>query len=346
MATLKDVARATGLGLATVSRALNGHPKVHAATRARVEQAAKELGYQPNALARSLRSNSSKVIGLIIPDLENNFYTSGAAEIQEVLAAEGYRLIVCCSGNDPAVDAALLKSLVERRVDGIVHVPCTAAGSDIIRASNPNLPVVEYARRSSSTLVDSVVGDEALGAQLLTEHLLSLGHRNIAMIAGSEDQSTTVARVAGFATAVRLADIDPKDCPVLYGSYDPAWGQQATSTIINEMPEVTAIFASSSRTVLGVFRSLNSYGLSVPADISMVGFLNPSWFEVAAAPMTTYELPLKDMGAMVADLLVKRIRSVEAKEPSALPRTVRLEGRMILRNSTSTPRIQRLEPAV
>jgi len=341
MATLKDVAQATGLGLGTVSRALNGHPRVLAATRLRVELAAKELGYQPNVLARSLRSNSSKAIGLIIPDLENEFYTSGAAEIQEILADEGYRLILCCSDSDPTVDAALLASLAERRVDGIAHVPCSVAGSDVIRASNPNLPIVEYARRSGSTEVDSVVGDERLGSQLLTEHLLSLGHRSIAMIAGPENHSTTVARVGGFTTAIKMAGLSTRDCPVLYGTYDPAWGELATAAVLDKHPGVTAVFASSSRTVLGAFTTLASRGLQVPRDLSMVGFLNPDWFQVAAAPVTTYELPLKDMGAMVADLLLKRIRSAEAKETTSAPRSVSLAGRLVVRNSTASPNVTR-----
>jgi LacI family transcriptional regulator len=220
-----------------------------------------------------------------------------------------------------------------------VHVPCSLIGSDVIRGVNPTLPVVEYARRSSSSLVDSVVGDERLGSQLLAEHLLSLGHTNIAMIAGSPGHSTTTAREAGFTTAIRLAGLTAEQCPVLFGTYDPEWGVEATERLLDEYPEVTAVFASSSRTVLGVFRTLHARHISVPHDMSLVGFLNPDWFEVAAAPVTTYELPLKHMGAMVAELLLKRIRSVQANEVAAAPRNVSLQGRLVTRSSTMAPRI-------
>lgn len=338
MATLKDVAAASGLGLGTVSRALSGHANVHPATRRRVEEVARQLGYQPNVLARSLRRNSSKVIGLVIPDLENSFYTSGAAQIQEILAEEGYQLIVGCSSNDPGTDAALLLSLVERRVDGIAHVPCTPGGADQIRATNPKLPIVEYARRSSTEGVDSIVGDEVLGSQLLVQQLVDAGHSRIGMIAGPASQSTTTARVMGFLNGVRLAGLDSAECPVIHGSYDPAWGEEGARRLLREHPRTTAIFASSSTIVLGAYRVLASLGIRIPQDVSVVGFLNPPWFDVLAPPVTTYELPLKDMGSMVADLLLKRIRSIEADDPLPEPRTVRLEGKLIPRASVARPR--------
>ncbi|MCU1477066.1 MAG: hypothetical protein JWQ64_1759 [Subtercola sp.] len=345
MATLKDVAEATNLGLATVSRALSGNAGVLPETRKKVEAAAKALGYQPNALARGLRQSSSKAVGLVIPDLENEFYTSGAAVIQEVLANAGYRLILCCSNNDPTIDALLLDSLVERRVEAIAHVPSSAIGSDVIRSRNPSLPVVEYARRSNSEHVDSIVGDEALGSEKLIEYLVSLGHRRIAMIAGPRGQSTTTARLAGFESAVRKAGLDADQCPVLHGPYDPDWSEDATRELLLQDPQITAIFASSSRTVLGAFKALSGFGLHVPSDISLVGFLNPPWYEVALAPVTTYELPLKDMGAMAADLLLKRIAENEHPHAEWAAKTIRFEGRLIVRESATAPRVGSLELA-
>jgi LacI family transcriptional regulator len=337
MVTLKDVAHATGLGLGTVSRALSGHPQVTAETRRRVADAARRIGYQPNVLARSLRKKSSEAIGLVIPDLENDFYMSGAAELQAVLDRRGYRLVICSSNNDPDTDAALLVSLAERQVDGIAHVPCSDIGSDVIRGVNPDMPVVEYARRSSSTGVDAIVGDEEPGARQLVEHLIGLGHRHIAMLAGPSDQSTTRARVSGFTTAISVAGLNPRECPVVHGSYDPSSGEAGTRGLLDTHPRTTAIFASSSRGVLGAFKALADRGLSVPRDMSLVGFLNPRWFEVAAAPVTTFELPLREMGSMVADRLLSRIES-EAGAPFQQPRTVRLEGRLIIRGSTAEPR--------
>lgn len=349
MATLKDVARESGLGIGTVSRALSGHPRVSPATRRLVEETAKRIGYQSNALARALRRSESKAIGLVIPDLENEFYMSGAAILQDVLTSEGYLLVLCCSTNNPETDSQLLASLAERRVDGIAHVPCSPEGSSTVRGLNPQLPVVEYARRSASETVDSVTGDEERGADAIVQHLADLGHTSIAMIAGPASLSTTGDRVAGFEKACRRLRLRKRDCPVLHGTYDIEWGRKAAARVLREHPDVTAIFASSSRLAMGVLEALRRDGIRVPADMSVAGFLNPEWFDIASPPLTTYDLPLKEMGGMAAQLLLQRIRQ-RAKEGSAdgtrEPRTVRFEGRMVVRESTAPPRVRQPLPSL
>ncbi|MFE2041453.1 LacI family DNA-binding transcriptional regulator [Streptomyces sp. NPDC059477] len=345
MPNLKDIAKETGLGLGTVSRALSGAPRVSPATRRKVMEAAQRLGYQSNGLARALRQSQSHSVGLVIPDLENEFYTSGAAILQDVLATQGYRLLLCCSNGDPETDAALLMSLVERRVDGIAHTPCGPDGARSIRRLNPTLPIVEYARRSELDSVDSVTGDERGGSAEIVEHLARLGHRSIAMIAGPPALSTTVARTEGFEEACRRLRLRKRDCPRLSGTYDASWGEEATLRILREHPDVTAIYASSSRMALGVLRTLHRLGVGVPGDMSVAGFLNPLWYEVAGPPLTTYELPLKDMGDMAARLLLQRITETTG-DALPEPRTVRFEGRLITRESTARPRTAPLASGV
>jgi LacI family transcriptional regulator len=341
VANLKDIAKETGLGLGTVSRALSGAPRVSPETRRRVEEAAQRLGYQSNGLARSLRQSRTKAVGLVIPDIENEFYTSGAAILQEVFAAQGYRLVLCCSNNDPSTDAELLTSLVEQRVDGIAHTPCSPAGSQAIRKLSPRLPMVEYARRSELDTVDSVTGDEQRGSAEIVEHLVRLGHTSIAMITGPADLSTTAARVSGFEEGCRRLRLRKRDCPQLTGTYDADWGKNATMRILREHPGVTAIYASSSRIVLGVLETLHGLRIAIPEEMSVVGFLNPLWYQIAGPPLTTYELPLKEMGAMAARLLLQRINEGDGAAPHE-PRTVRFEGRMIVRESTGKPRTRPL----
>ncbi|MGW3627256.1 LacI family DNA-binding transcriptional regulator [Streptomyces sp. NPDC000880] len=345
MANLKDIAKETGLGLGTVSRALSGAPRVSPATRRRVEEAAERLGYRTNGLARALRQSQTKAVGLVIPDIENEFYTSGAAILQEVFAAQGYRLVLCCSNNDPATDAELLTSLVEQRVDAIAHTPCSPDGAKAIRRMSPNLPIVEYARRSELDAVDSVTGDEQHGSAEIVEHLAQLGHTSIAMITGPAGLSTSKARVAGFEDACRRLRLRKRDCPQLTGSYDADWGKNATLRILRDHPGVTAIYASSSRIVLGVLETLHRLEVSIPDQMSVAGFLNPLWYEIADPPLTTYELPLKEMGDMAARLLLQRINAGDGSAPRD-PRTVRIEGRLIVRKSTGKPRTGPLSPAV
>jgi LacI family transcriptional regulator len=338
MTTLKDVAKQTGLGLGTVSRALSGHPNVRPETRRKVEAAARLLGYQSNGLARALRQNRSYSIGLIIPDLKNEFYTTAASVVQSMLATAGYRLIVCCSDNSPDVDVELLSSLIENRVDRIAHVPCTPEGSDAVRVMNPQVPIVEYARRSNARGVDSVLGDDERGSMEVIRHLTELGHRRIAVIAGPPELSTTIDRVKGFQEACTRFRLPKRGCPVLYGpSYDVQWGETATTEILDKYPDVTAIFASSSRCALGVLKALHRRELSVPRDMSVVGFLNPAWLDISDPPLTTYELPLTEMGDMTARLLLDRIRRPRTAA-SAEPTVMRFDGRLIVRQSTAEPR--------
>jgi LacI family transcriptional regulator len=341
VANLKDIAKETGLGLGTVSRALSGAPRVSPETRRRVEEVAERLGYRSNALARALRRSQTKAIGLVIPDIENEFYTSGAAILQDVLASQGYRLLLGCNNSDPETDRALLASLVEQRVDGIAHTPCSADGSRIVQKLSPGLPVVEYARRSALDSVDSVTGDEQRGSAELVEHLAALGHTRIAMISGPPDLSTTVARVAGFEDACRRLRLRKRDCPQLSGRYDSEWGSAAVRRILRDHPEVTAVYASSSRIVLGVLEALRQEGVSVPGQLSVTGFLDPQWYRIAGPPLTTYELPLKEMGDMAARLLLQRIEQ-DANPVRHAPRALRFEGRLVVRESTAAPRTEPL----
>jgi LacI family transcriptional regulator len=342
--TLKDVAKHTGLGLGTVSRALSGHPNVRPETRKRVEEAARLLGYQSNGLARALRRNRSNSIGLIIPDLENEFYTTAASVVQSLLAEEGFRLVVSCSNNTPEADLGLLRNLVENRVDGIVHVPCTPEGADAVRASNPQIPVVEYARRSHARGVDSVIGDDERGSAEVVRHLVGLGHRRIAMIAGPAALSTTMDRVRGFQEACAKFKLPKRGCPVLHGSsYDAQWGETATYEILARHPDVTAIFASGSRGALGTLKALRAKGLSAPADMSVVGFLRPAWLEVSNPPLTSYALPLEQMSTMTAGLLLDRIQG-RRTAGNGEPNVMRFEGRLVVRESTAAPRTHKLQP--
>ncbi|GHJ38472.1 LacI family DNA-binding transcriptional regulator [Streptomyces sp. TS71-3] len=345
MANLKDIAKETGLGLGTVSRALSGAPRVSPATRRRVEEVAERLGYRSNGLARALRRSQTNVIGLVIPDMENEFYTSGAAILQGVLASQGYRLLLGCNNSDPETDRELLASLVEQRVDGIAHTPCDPDGSRVAREMSPGMPVVEYARRSALDTVDSVTGDEQQGSAQIVAHLAALGHTRIAMVSGPPGLSTTVARVAGFEEACRRLRLRKRDCPQLSGRYDAEWGSDAVLRILRDHPEVTAVYASSSRIVLGVLETLRRAGVSVPGQMSVAGFLNPQWFRIAGPPLTTYELPLREMGDMAAQLLLQRLGEEDAAQRHA-PRAVRFEGRLVVRESTAAPRTAPLPRSV
>jgi LacI family transcriptional regulator len=335
IATLRDVARRAGLSAATVSRALSGHPYVDAQTRTRALRAARELGYRPNALARALRVQATNTIGLIIPDIRNDFYAESATVLQGALEEHGYRLVLCISNSDPAHDRSYLRTLVEHRVDGIVHVPSSPTDPSELVAGGAAIPLVELLRHSPQTPFDAVVSDDRDGAATLTRHLLELGHRRIAMLTGPTSFSTTRYRVEGYRAALREAGLGSEDEIILYGAYSPAAGFAQTLEALARDPRPTALFASGSPLTTGVVRALAEQRVHVPEELSLVAYEDPEWYAIATPPLTCYALPLRAMGRVAADLLT---RLIEAPAPVDRAATIlRYPGRLIVRESTAIP---------
>ena len=334
MATLRDVARELGLSISTVSRALNGYPHIDERTRARVQRAAKALNYQPNALARALRQQETKTVGLIIPDILNLFYAEGAAVLQATLEEHGYRLVVCISNDNPDSDRSYLEALLQQRVDGIVHVPCTVAGARMVRDSSM-VPLVELNRCSDGGLFDAVLPDDRDGALRLTRYLLGLGHTRIAVIAGPEQYSTTIGRIAGVQEAYREAGVSFDELLIIPGQYTPAWGAEATRHVIAMERRPTAILAAGNQIVLGALQVLGNHRLRIPSDISLAGFDDPGWFAAWQPGITTYALPLREMGLVAAQLLLSRMTL--PKDSPSMATVTRLAGQLIVRESCARP---------
>lgn len=335
MATLRDIAAELGLAVSTVSRALSGQANVEAATRARVLAAAERLRYRPNALARALRRNQTQTVGLVIPDILNDFYASAAAVLQRVLEQQGYRTVLALNNDNPETDAKCLAGLLEQHVDGIVHVPCTKDGARVVRDATHQIPVIEMNRRSSNGEFDAVLSDEREGSRILTQHLLQLGHRRIAMIVGPEMYSTTRDRVDGFNDAFREERVSRDDSSVFFGTYSRTWGKTAMEQVMRRTPRPTAVYASSSQLVLGAMAYFAAAGMHVPADCSVVGLGNPDWYQITHPPLTTYAIPLREMGMIAAQLLLARI--TELRSDVVVPTVTRLSGHLIIRASAAQP---------
>ncbi len=334
IATIRDVAEQVGVASSTVSRALSGHPYVDEALRARIVYAARKLGYRPNALARALRMQSTRTLGLIIPDIRNDFFAECATVLQGALEERDFRLILCISGNNPTSDRSYVRTLVEHRVDGIVHVPSAPTSVQELDADGQHTPLVEFLRHTPGSPFDAVVTDDREGAAALTRHLVALGHRRIAMITGPEAFSTTRYRVQGFRDA--LAGVVGAEGSVLYGTYYPPYGYQATCEIAAGASRPTAIFSSGSPLTVGVLRALSEAKLRVPNDLSLVAYEDPEWYAGANPPLTCYTLPLRQMGRVAAELILSRLgdaATVNGKQPT----TLRFSGHMIVRASTAPP---------
>ncbi len=332
MATLRDVAIRTGLSPATVSRALSGQRYVGEATRARVVTAARALGYRPNALARALRAKQTMTVGLIVPDIRNDFYAETATVLQGAFEERGYRLLLCISNNDAESDRSYLNTLAEFRVDAIVYVPSTPTGARGLLSAPKRIPIVELLRHTEEGRFDAIVSDDREGAIALTTHLTAAGHRRIAMIAGPEAFSTTRYRIAGYRDVMRGAGLAAR---IERGPYTPDHGYTATRVLLALEPRPTAIFSSAGPLTVGVLRALKDLGAAVPADVSLVAFEDQEWYAAQNPPLTCYGLPLREMALLAVELVTKRLaESSEAERP---PTTLRFSGRLIVRNSTAAP---------
>jgi LacI family transcriptional regulator len=330
---LQDIANALGLSVATVSRALNDYPHVDSQTKRRVISAAERLGYQPNQLARALRSERTLLVGLIVPDIHSDFFATIATVLQRELEARGYRSILCISRDDPELDRQYLLELLRHRVDGIIHVPCTSAGATFVHQVNPLLPIIEVNRHSESRLFDTFTADDREGARELCGYLHELGHRRVAMIAGPAGISTTTDRVAGFRDV-----FPPAVCKVVHGPYSQAAGYDALTKLMGGRQRPSAIFASSNQLVAGALRAAQAMRLAVPQDLSLVGFDEVYWYSISNPTLTTYALPTDELAVLAAERLVAQMRAPDGvRQGDVRPTHARLRGRLIIRGSAGAP---------
>ena len=332
MATLRDVAVHAGLSPATVSRALSGQRYVDELTRARVVASATALGYRPNALARALRSKQTMTVGLIVPDIRNDFYAETATVLQRGFEALGYRVLLCISNNEPESDRSYLRTLAEFRVDAIVYVPSTRTGARGLLSAPKRIPVVELLRHTDGAAYDAIVSDDREGSIALTDHLVAAGHRRIAMIAGPDLFSTTRYRVEGYRDVMRRAGLSAQ---ITRGPYAPDYGYRATNDLLDQDAAPTAIYSSGSPLTVGVLRALKDRGASVPGDVSLVAFEDPEWYAAQNPPLTCYGLPLREMAQLAVDLVTKRLALADDDERP--PTTLRFSGRLIVRASSGPP---------
>jgi LacI family transcriptional regulator len=335
MATLRDIAARTGVSISTASRALSNHEYVSDETRDRVLAAARELGYSPNAMARGLRRNQTRTIGLLIPEMRNTSSGAAAAYLQQHLQDFGYGLIVSMTRNDRETELRALEHMRAQQVAGIIHVPCSASSAYSLADGKPGIPVVEFFRRSGSEDVDSIVYDEVAAAEKVVDHLIQLGHKHIGLIVGPRRLRSTQERLKGAYHAVSKAGLGRDVLTAQHGDFSTETGRQSFSRLVQDSPRITAVFATSTHFVLGAAIALKESGLDVPGAISLAGFGDPEWLDLIHPPLTTYSLPLREMAMTAAQLMISRVEEEPGKY--RLPTQITVSGNLILRASTAAP---------
>jgi LacI family transcriptional regulator, galactose operon repressor len=309
---MSDVAAAAGVSLKTVSRVVNAEPGVNPATALRVREAIDRLGFRRNYVARALRRGQRfRMLGLVIEDVANPFYSAIARGVEEATRNRGQLVITGSSDEDPERELPLL--FCERRVDGLLVVPAGADHRYLVPELQAGMHVVFIDRPPGNIDADAVLLDNAGGARAATEHLLGRGHRRIAMVVDEMAIFTQREPWRGFCDALAAAGQTIDDTLVRFGVHDAATAEQVTGELLSFPSPPTAIFAANNRISIGVLRALAAHG----DDLEVVGFDDLELAELLARPPTTVSYDPADLGREAAGLLVGRLDG-DARPPQRM----------------------------
>lgn len=308
MATIHDVAKLAGVAPITVSRVINNSGYINDKTRKKVEAAIDKLGYVPNILARSLKSKRTNTLALVFTDITNPFFTILARGVEDTAGEAGFNVIFCNTDESQEKEDKYVQVILQKQVDGILLVPAGSNTKSIKIIKDQGTPLVVLDRRIDKADVDIVRGDSEGGARQLTQHLINLGHRRIAIINGPRNVSTAEDRLIGYKRA--MEDNGLKEyIQSYYGGFTQASGNDLTRKIFADDPKPTAIFAANNVIAIGALRALIEMGFNVPNDVALVSFddipenLTPFPF------MTVVSQPSYELGKKATELLISRINN-------------------------------------
>jgi LacI family transcriptional regulator len=333
MPTLHDVAKAAGVSIATVSATINQSAYVSPELQDRVRKAIAELGYHPDAIARSLKKRSTQTLGLIISDITNPFFTALVRGIEDAANARGYALILCNTDERLEKERAYVRLLRSRRVDGMIMAPAGSAEDYHRFEVEVNTPLVFIDRKVSTVAADAVVVDNGGGARQAVEYLLRLGHRRIGAITGLPHISTTHERIQGYRQALESAGVPLDPALMLGGNSRLEGGFRAAHELLSRDKRPTAIFATNNLMAIGLMRAVAERGLRCPEDISVACFDDFEWASVFHPRLTTVAQPIYDMGMKAAELLFARVDGSMTGDP----REVVLAPTLVIRDSCAAP---------
>lgn len=331
MATIRDVARRAGVAPITVSRVINNSGYVSDETRARVEQAIRELDYVPNMLGLSLRSKRTDTIGLVLTDITNPFWTTVARGVEDVANQRGYNVFLCNTDESEDKQNEYLGVLLRKQVDGMLLVPASGDADPIRALRHRGVPVVIMDRQVADVEVDCIRCDSEDGAYQLVRHLIDLGHRHVATLAAASGSSPSEERIAGCQRALHEAGLPA--AAVLHGSFTLEAGYAMAGRSMTLSPRPTALFAVNNFIAIGALRAITDRGLRVPDDISLAGFDDLPAVMMVDPFLTVVSQPAYDMGQQAAHMLLDRL----AGDMGAPPRETILPTRLVVRRSTAAP---------
>jgi LacI family transcriptional regulator len=335
-ATLRDVARLADVHPGTASRALNEQTRslVNDETARRVLEAAEELGYRPNPIARGLKTNRSYTIGVLIPDLTNPLFPPILRGIEDRLDEAGYTPLIANTDNDPDRERTDWQAMRAPQVDGIVAATARRDHELLDEVVGAGTPLVLVNRRTTDGRVPSATADDPRGIALAVEHLARAGHKRIAHIAGPLQLSTGLDRYEGFREAMRAASLQPDpDLIAVSKAFTELEGARTCRELLDRGGAMTAIVAANDLIALGCYDVFAERGIRCPGEISLTGFNDMPFADRFSPPLTTIRIPHYEIGAAAAELMLELLQ-----DQNGAPRHLRLPPDLVVRASTAPPR--------
>jgi LacI family transcriptional regulator len=330
MATIYEVSELAGVSLATVSRVVNNSDKVAAKTREKVQAAMRELGYRPNSIAQSLASNRSNSVGILVPELHGPFFGAMLSNIEEELRAAGKHVIITAGHSDLETEKESIEFLASRRCDALIlHV--YAISNDYIESlRDRSLPLVVIGREIPGMEKECISIDDEYGGYLATRFLIELGHRNLACIAGPQWKSDGRQRLIGFRRALQEYGIEVDKRLLAEGDYEESSGRQAMRRLLAEDLPFTGLVCANDEMAAGAIAIARRNGLSIPDDLSVIGFDNVFFTRYMHPQLSTVDYPIDTMGRMAARCVLRDVYGVKN-----LSITNRFDPKLIRRGSTT-----------
>ncbi len=307
-ATIKDIAKHTGLGLATISSYINGG-KVREENKKKIEAAIEELNFEVNEVARGLKTNKTKTVGVVIPELNNIFCAEIITGMEDILRNHGYATIICDCRTNKTLEKDAIDFLYRKRVDGIINMPVNTDGSHLESFQKTKKPIVLLDRKINALQCDCVLVDNLTAAKNAVQMLINHGHTKIGMIGGPEDIFTAQERLLGYKLALMEDGIIPEERFVEHGDYTINSGVRCLENLVQRNQDMTAVFVANYEMTMGAVIGVNELGVRIPEELSVIGFDNKEFARACKPKLTIVTQPMEEIARNVAELILERIHN-------------------------------------
>jgi len=326
--TIKDVAKLAEVHPSTVSRVINGNPRISEKTKNKVLLIIKKLGYTPNAIARGLKTKRTHTLGMLIPDITNPFFSEIARGVEDAANKNSFNVILCNTDDKLKKERTYLEILREKRVDGLILGTAHIRDKSILALENKKFPYILISRNIERLNKNCIIIDDVEGGIMATEYLIKLGHRRIAHITGPLKTRSALNRLKGYKLALKKHEIEYKDELVGEGDFRIKGGYQVMKRFLKLTEPPTAIFAANDLIALGAMQAIQKKNFHIPEDFSVIGFNDIELASFIYPPLTTIRQPILEMGNLAVKMLLRIIIEKEFNQ-----RRIILQPKLIIRES-------------